>query len=58
MLLKTDTSGVPLVKFPQLASALLSVAAAADAYPSGGGSATAAVSAFLGTGMTSKILSS
>jgi hypothetical protein len=58
MVLQTDPSGVPLVKFPQLAAALTAIAAAADAYPSGAGAATAAASAFLSGGMTTKILSS
>ena len=58
MLLQTDPSATPLAKFPQLASALTAIAAAADAYPSGGGSASAAAASFVASGMSTKILSS
>ena len=58
MLLQTDPSATPLAKFPQLASALTAIAAAADSYPSGGGSASAAAARFVASGMSTKILSS
>lgn len=56
MCLETDPSGVPLVKFPALITALTAIAAAADS-PVGGG-ASAAAAAFAATGMTNKIRAS
>ena len=58
MSMQTDPAALPLVKFPQLVAALNAIAAAADAYPSGAGAATAAATAFAANGMTTKILSS
>lgn len=58
MLMQTDPGGVPLAKFPQLSACLMAIAAAADAFPSGMGAASAAAAAFLGTGMTTKMMSS
>ena len=58
MLLQTDPSATPLAKFPQLAAALTAIASAADSYPSGGGSASAAAARFVASGMSTKILSS
>ena len=58
MSMQTDPAALPLVKFPQLVAALNAIAAAADAYPSGAGAATAAAAAFATNGMTTKILSS
>lgn len=58
MSMQTDPAAMPLAKFPQLVSALSAIAAAADAYPSGGGSASAAAAIFASSGMTTKILSS
>lgn len=58
MLLKTDPMSVPLVKYPQLMSVLASIAAAADAFPSGLGSASAAVAALSSQLGTTKIMSS
>ena len=52
-----DPAGVPLVKLPQLIPVLATIAAAADAFPSGLGAATAAVAA-LSTAATTKILAS
>ena len=55
---KTDPSGVPLVKFPQLMICLSQIAAAADMYPSGAGMGSAAVASFIGGGSTTKIMGS
>lgn len=57
-LFQTDPAATPLAKFPQLVSALTAIAAAADAYPSGGGSASAAAAVFASGGMSTKIMSS
>ena len=57
MLLQTDPAGVPLVKLPQLIPVLATIAAAADAFPSGLGAATAALES-LKTAATTKILAS
>lgn len=58
MLLQTDPSATPLAKYPQLMSILTAIAAAADAYPSGGGSASAAVASLGSTMMSTKIMAS
>jgi hypothetical protein len=57
MLMQTDPGAVPLVKFPQLVPILRAIASAADSYPSGGGSASAAV-AQLANAATTKMMSS
>ena len=58
MTLQTDPSGVPVVKFPQLMACLAQIAAAADMYPSGAGSATAALASFSSSGSTTKMMAS
>lgn len=58
MCMQTDPTGLPLVKFPQLMSVLSVIAAAADMYPCGAGSASAAVSSLGSSMMTSKIMCS
>lgn len=58
MTMQTDPSATPLAKFPQLVAALTAIAAAADAYPSGAGAASAAAQVFASGGMTTKMLSS
>lgn len=56
--IETDPMAMPLVKHPPLLSCLQTIAAAADAYPSGAGSASAAVSAFGQLMKTTKMKSS
>jgi len=58
MMMQTDPSGVPLVKFPQLMTCLSQIAAAADMYPSGAGMASAAVASFSSGGASTKIMAS
>lgn len=58
MVMQTDPAATPLAKFPQLSACIMAIAAAADMYPSGAGSATAAAANFVSAGMTTKMMSS
>lgn len=56
MLLKTSVAAMPLAKFQALSTALIQIGSAADIYPSGAGSGSAAASVFAASGMTTKIM--